>query len=236
MKTFLIYFNLFFSILLFAQKEVKIITTATRPEDFIPKNWKLTINTKGDLNKDNLDDIAMVIEDADSLNIHKNDNLGTPFINLNPRYLLILFKNKTTNSYDLKAINKNFIPSENDAENSCLADPLLEDGGVAIKKGMLQIDLNYWTSCGSWSVTHSTYKFRFQENTFQLIGLDESYFGRNTGEETTTSYNYLTHKKCVTSNANSLLDENAKPKKSFKNIKARKLKNLESLKTNTEQE
>ena len=58
---------------------------------FIPKGWKSILLANGDLNNDKLEDIAVVIEKTDKANILKNENLGSEYLNLNPRILLILF-------------------------------------------------------------------------------------------------------------------------------------------------
>ena len=67
--------------------------------DFVPKGWKILKDengsnfiAKGDLNKDKLQDVAIIIEKDDKKNIKKNDNFGPNELNLNPRILLILFK------------------------------------------------------------------------------------------------------------------------------------------------
>ncbi len=86
--------------------------------DFIPKGWKILKDengsnfiAKGDLNKDKLEDVAIIIEKNDKKNIKKNDNFGPNELNLNPRILLILFKEKD-GTYSLVAKNdKGFIKS-----------------------------------------------------------------------------------------------------------------------------
>jgi len=35
-------------------------------EDFLPKNWQILYEVEGDLNNDNLNDIALIIENTDS--------------------------------------------------------------------------------------------------------------------------------------------------------------------------
>src|SRR5690606_26402527 len=143
--------------------------TGKNLNDFVPENWKITEQSEGDLNKDNKKDVVLIIENTDSSNIFQNESLGSPEINLNPRYLLVIFK--TENGYDLKELNKTFIPKENDAESPCLADPLM-DGGIEIQSGVIKLSLNYWYSCGTWYTSNKIYTFRFQHNEFELIGFD----------------------------------------------------------------
>lgn len=87
------------------------------------------LTANGDLNKDKLEDTVIVIEKEDKENI-KNDVLGPDYLNLNPRILLVLFKQKD-GAYILVAKNdKGFIQSENDQENPTLMDTL---NGINIK-------------------------------------------------------------------------------------------------------
>ena len=162
----------------------------TQYQQFIPKNWKILETVKGDLNRDGLEDIVLVIEENNPKNILSNDSLGSPELNINPRSLLVLFK--TTQGYQLISKNQQ-LPSENDADSPCFADPL-EDGGVTISKGILKINLHYWLSCGSWYVTNNTFSFRYQNRAFKLIGFDQMSFHRASGERNSLSINFSTGK------------------------------------------
>ncbi|WP_151980552.1 hypothetical protein [Acinetobacter guerrae] len=159
-------------------------------QQFIPKHWKIIETVRGDLNRDGKEDIILVIEKNDPKNILSNDGPGSPELNTNPRTLLVLFK--TTHGYQLISTNP-YLPSENDAESPCLADPL-EEGNIKISKGILKINLNYWLSCGSWYVTNNTFSFRYQDLGFKLIGFDQMSFHRASGEESTLSINFSTGK------------------------------------------
>ena len=114
--------------------------------DFILKGWKKILTANGDLNKDKLEDTVIVIEREDKENIKKNDVLGPDYLNLNPRILLVLFKQKD-GAYILAAKNdKGFIQSENDQENPTLMDTL---NGINIKNHILRINFSYFLSAGS---------------------------------------------------------------------------------------
>lgn len=194
-------------------------------ESFVPKNWKIMTQEKGDMNKDGVDDQVIVIEDTNPINIKTNDGLGSNMLNLNPRTLLLLFKVK--NGFQLVAQNnKGFIPSQNDEESTCLADPLLQDGGIDIERGILKISLNYWYSCGSWSVNNALYSFRYQNKNFELIGFDYHDFHRSSGEETAMSINYSTGKKATTTGGNMFNDDQNKPKTTWQTFKKVKSYNL----------
>ncbi|MBJ9984548.1 hypothetical protein IAE19_03725 [Acinetobacter sp. S40] len=175
-------------------------------QSFIPKNWKIIETGKGDLNQDGMEDLALVIEENNPEKIISNDRLGSPELNTNPRALLVLFR--TAQGYQL--ISKSLqLPSENDADSPCLADPL-EDGGIMISKGILKINLHYWLSCGSWYVTNNNFSFRYQNGKFKLIGFDQNSFHRASGEESGVSINFLTGKLKKTTDGNEF-EETAKP-------------------------
>lgn len=205
-------------------KEGKLIT------DFVPRKWKIIAKSEGDLNKDKMIDIAFVIENTATENIILNEGLGKDTLNVNPRFLLVLFK--TDSKYVLKSINKKFIPSQDDLESPCLDDPFMENGGIEIKNGVLNIDLHYWFSCGSWYVTDRKYKFRFQDNSFVLIGYDSDSFHRSTGESNSVSINFLSKKKELITGMNEFEESN--PKTTWKSIKIEKLIKLEDLTTDSE--
>lgn len=230
MLLFLLLNNLFN--VCFAQgDEPTIKKSVSKIIDFIPAGWKLAAEAKGDLNKDGLVDVALIIENTDPKNFISNaDRLGGDTLNINPRILIVLFK-QANGKYLLMAKNSGFVPSENDDESPCLADPIGETGGVAIKKGVLIVSYQYWLSCGSYGVNTNSYTFRYQGKKFALIGLDEHYYSRASGEETKTSYNFSTNKISEIRGGNMFNEEENKPKTKFKKIPAKKLLNLETITT-----
>ena len=206
---------------------------------FIPDKWKIIEQAEGDLNKDKKNDFVLIIENTNPENIFQNDNLGSSIINTNPRYLLVLFK--TDKGFELKEINKTFLPTEGDLESTCLADPLM-DGGIEIKNGVLMIALHYWLSCGSWYTGSNTYTFRFQKNEFELIGFDSEEFHRASGEMTSASINFSTQKMSITTGGNMFGEDGdgneieSEEKTEWKTFKIKKLQNLKTLKTPLEWE
>ena len=176
-------------------------TKAKTVNDFIPKGWKEILTTNGDLNKDKLEDTVIVIE--------KDDVLGPDYLNLNPRILLVLFKQKD-GTYILASKNdKGFIQSENDEKNPTLMDTLT---GISIKNNTLRINFDYFLSAGSYSASQTIFTFRFQNNRFELIGLDNNSFMRNSGEQEEFSINFSTNKMKTTSGRNMFDEELSKPK------------------------
>ena len=197
-------------------------TKAKTVDDFIPKGWKEILTTNGDLNKDKLEDTVIVIE--------KDDVLGSDYLNLNPRILLVLFKQKD-GTYILASKNdKGFIQSENDEENPTLMDTLT---GISIKNNTLRINFDYFLSAGSYSASQTIFTFRFQNNRFELIGLDNNSFMRNSGEQEEFSINFSTNKMKTTSGRNMFDEELSKPKETWENINIKKKYILDEMSKDT---
>ena len=197
-------------------------TKAKTVDDFVPKGWKEILTTNGDLNKDKLEDTVIVIE--------KDDVLGPDYLNLNSRILLVLFKQKD-GTYILASKNdKGFIQSENDEENPTLMDTLT---GISIKNNTLRINFDYFLSAGSYSASQTIFTFRFQNNRFELIGLDNNSFMRNSGEQEEFSINFSTNKMKTTSGRNMFDEELSKPKETWENINIKKKYILDEMSKDT---
>ena len=187
--------------------------------DFIPKGWKEILTTNGDLNKDKLEDTVIVIEKEDKKNIKKNDGFGPEELNLNPRILLVLFKQKD-GTYVLASKNdKGFIKSEGNDDNPALMDTLDD---IIIKNNVLKIVFNYFMSAGSWWTSTNVYIFRFQNNVFELIGYESNAYMRNTGEEEGTSINFSTNKAKITTGGNIFEEKENNPKNEWRYVKFEK--------------
>lgn len=169
---------------------------------FVPQGWTVLETVSGDLNRDGKIDAALIIQQNNPNNIKSHEGLGSDRLNLNPRKLLILFQ--TAQGYQLITENDS-LPTENDEESPCLADPL-QDGGLSITKGLLKINLHYWLSCGSWYVTNNNYSFRYQNNTMTLIGFDQTEFHRASGDQTSRSINFSTGKIKIMTGENEFTD------------------------------
>ena len=187
--------------------------------DFIPKGWKKILTTNGDLNKDKLEDTVIVIEKEDKKNIKKNDGFGPEELNLNPRILLVLFKQKD-GTYVLASKNdKGFIKSEGNDDNPALMDTLDD---IIIKNNVLKIVFNYFMSAGSWWTSTNVYIFRFQNNVLELIGYESNAYMRNTGEEEGTSINFSTNKAKITTGGNIFEEKENNPKNEWRYVKFEK--------------
>ena len=216
--------KLFFILLLFLISSIYVFgenfpQKAKTVNDFIPKGWKKILTTNGDLNKDKLEDTVIVIEKEDKKNIKKNDGFGPEELNLNPRILLVLFKQKD-GTYVLASKNdKGFIKSEGNDDNPALMDTLDD---IIIKNNVLKIVFNYFMSAGSWWTSTDIYIFRFQNNVFELIGYESNAYMRNTGEEEGTSINFSTNKAKITTGGNIFEEKENNPKDEWRYLKFEK--------------
>lgn len=95
-KRFLVLSFLLFVICLFNLLVISFLEKVNKVEEFILKGWKILIIKKGDLNKDKIDDIVLVIEKNDFKNIKKSEFIYEVFVvyNFNLRIILVLFKDK----------------------------------------------------------------------------------------------------------------------------------------------
>ena len=216
--------KLFFILSLFLISSIYIFgenfpQKAKTVNDFIPKGWKEILTTNGDLNRDKLEDTVIVIEKEDKKNIKKNDGFGPEELNLNPRILLVLFKQKD-GTYILASKNdKGFIKSEGNDDNPALMDNLDD---IIIKNNVLKIVFNYFMSAGSWWTSTNVYIFRFQNNVLELIGYESNAYMRNTGEEEGTSINFSTNKAKITTGGNIFEEKENNPKNEWRYVKFEK--------------
>ncbi|RBL67868.1 hypothetical protein C3E98_029510 [Pseudomonas sp. MWU13-2625] len=162
-----------------------IVPLAGKPEDFVPKGWKLEFQTKGDLNGDGRDDLALVLRDNDPANVISDDGMCESPFDANPRILVVAFA-QPDGQYALALRNETLIPTR---ESPCLADAL-EEGNVSIDRGTLQVTLGRFASAGSWEMGSTTVTFRWQDRNFMLIGYDNLSVMRNTAAFRPLGVNY----------------------------------------------
>lgn len=171
-----------------------------RDDDFEIAEWKILKTVSGDLNGDGIVDTVSVGQEVNRDNLKKNAGYGRKVLNLNPRDLGIMFGTRKGDRGKTVDVD-GFLPPEHLADEPCLLDPLEGGDNVEIRKGILEITLRYFYSCGSWETSTTRFKFRYQNGRFRLIGLEESSSSRNTGKASTYSTNFLTGKrKIVTEN------------------------------------
>jgi hypothetical protein len=186
--------------------------------DFVPKDWETVGKAPGDLNGDKLEDCALVIKANLSKFLNKNDGLGSDPFDTNPRILVILFKDK--DGYKIAEQSNTFIVAP---DSPTMLEPFQE---VRIKNGILELSFELFSSAGSWSTTSSSYRFKFLNGEFVLIGADKTDSMRNSGEMESRSYNFLTSKlKVSTGNFSS-----DRQKVRWKTYRLKKLKTLDTFK------
>lgn len=159
---------------------------------FVPAGWKVLASAKGDLNRDKIDDYALVLESDDSLVVEgyeggeENDGEETP--TYHPRMLVVALYNNATNRYERIEQSNTFIMEH---DNPDMDEPFSE---IEIAKGVLNISFNIFMSSGGWETTNATYRFRYQDAELALIGADHMVVNRGSGETSSHSYNFLTKK------------------------------------------
>lgn len=196
----------------FSYPEIKRVSHSIA--DFVPKDWTVIDSAFGDLNHDKLDDIALVIQHIDSVSIIEPDDGYPDTVLTQPRILILAFYNKITKGYDLSEQNNSFI--------LCHDNPSMEDPfqSISIKRGVLNIDFFIFMNMGGWGMSNNTYRFRYQENKFYLIGVDYNYTNRASGEINNRSYNFLTKKVVVgTGNISNNKEKISKKVFKFKELK-----------------
>ena len=213
---------------------------ANKVEDFIPKGWKTLIIKKGDLNKDKIEDIVLVIQKNDPKNFRKAES-GYIYIpienaNFNPIIVLVLLKDKDS-QYNLVAKNeKGFIVSEGKAHEEVL-ESLVDADSISIKNNTLRIYSFFEGIRGSGSST--TYILRYQNNRFELIGL-EVMKGSTYGDDmefNTYSINFSTKKLIKTKETSKIVsDDDGKTEKEEKAININKNYILENMTERTASE
>lgn len=160
--------------------------------EFIPKGYAVykeegMEDIKGDLNKDGLKDIVLIIKGTDKSNVIQHETRGK--LDRNRRGIIVLFNRGKF--YELATTNYNCFSSENEDGGVYYAPEL----AVSIEKENLCINYAHGRY-GYW-----TYTFRHQNRDFELIGYDSS---SNEGPvvQYETSINFLTKKKLTRDNLN----------------------------------
>jgi hypothetical protein len=194
-----------------------INNAANTLDDLVPTGWAIIESATGDLNKDGIDDAAIVLQYKDSVS-QKNADGHT--VSTHPRILAIAFK-KSSGGYELLQQSNTFIKKD---DNPDMEDPFVD---IAINKGILDIRFRQFAMIGSWYVTNFSYKFRYQQGEFTLIGADRNSFHRSSHDYDNYSYNFLTKKReRVEGN-----DNEDKSKKTLKTLTVPVLKTLKTFTT-----
>ncbi|MBZ4034787.1 hypothetical protein K6T82_08415 [Flavobacterium sp. 17A] len=154
--------------------------TGNKITDFVPYVYEIQYEAEGDLNNDNLDDVALVFK-------HKKSNVLK-------RPMLILLQNED-HSYRLDKFSDITIPLEyNDYDYK-----LYDTENISIEKGALHINLYGGGASGTFLST-----FKYLENDLILYKM-ETYFG-GAGSHSSSLYDY--EKSEVTTTETNTMQEN----------------------------
>jgi hypothetical protein len=127
-------------------------------DDFLPKNREITDTVSGDLNKDGIDDLALVMACKDSIKVID----GYEF----PRMLLLMFK--VGDHYELKLQHNTLIEYEKTVQNGNTGDYNGDPfNSMEIVDGVLKLHFK-WDIRGAGTLIQ--YIVRYQSNDFYLIG------------------------------------------------------------------
>ncbi|MBR5688504.1 MAG: hypothetical protein IKX36_11215 [Prevotella sp.] len=145
--------------------------SGTSPQDVIPEGWKIQY-AYGDMNKDGVLDLAVIA--------FPEEETAAPLLGIYWRTKSGLYR--LYHEYAAFPANDNGL--------------VIPEYDLSISdKGVLSIEYSVFYTAGSWSTDRDTYRFRYQQGDFFLIGHDTGSLMRNTGEVTEVSLNFLTHKR-----------------------------------------
>lgn len=198
------------------EKEMPQVELKQDPLDYIPKGMVLFDKVSGDLNKDGIPDLVLMIKGTDKSNFVQDEYRGE--LDRNRRGILVLFKHK--NGYELVSKNTDCFSSENE-EGGVYYPPELS---LDIRKGKLYVEYRHGRY-GYW-----TYTFRFQNGDFELIGYDStSTYGPIINRE--KSINFSTKRMQERVNVNETAESGEEEfKETWKNIKLDKMIKLSEIK------
>jgi len=131
-------------------------------DDFAHEGWEIIDTVAGDLNKDYLEDVAIILEYKDSVvegrrAIWRNQKRQTK-----PRILLVVLR--VADHYELKVQQNEMLLRKNEGDDTYPDDPY---ESMKIIKGVLHLNFR-WSVMGGGQSMH--YVIRYQSNDFYLIG------------------------------------------------------------------
>jgi hypothetical protein len=165
-----------------------IEASAANVDGFVPRGWIVDGQATGDLNGDDRQDVALVLKmDNPANRIAPSWNPEASY-DTNPRMLVVVFARRS-GGYVQAAVDHRLIPR---LSNPHQDDPFDE---VVITTETLRVKMHLFMSAGGWEASGSSYTLRWQDGAFKLIGFERDTVGRNTGETTEVSLNYLRGRK-----------------------------------------
>lgn len=190
----------------------------------IPQSWRVLSFSSGDLNEDGIDDWAFVIQNTLKKDIKAVDGIGVDTLDLNPRILGIYF-GSSDGVFVKKLQSDTFIPLR---DSPTMAEPF--KGLEILESGVIKLDFYLWQSMGNWYAFNHHYKFKFQNEVFELVGYDSIERHRATGDIKEYHINFSLREMKI--NFTSLKDRATKEstEEELKTFELPDLKSIQSLK------
>ena len=164
--------------------------------DWVPTGWLVKEKAKGDLNKDGREDLALILERKEPAPHRRGCGKDADTSNAPPR-ILILLLTRAEGGYQLSAVDTKIVSRAD--EGRIFGDPLemllVERGSVVLH--------HYGGSAWRW---FQTYRFRYQDTGWFLIGFTDGSNHNVSRLSTMYDYNPLTGKMEITAS-----DENGRP-------------------------
>jgi hypothetical protein len=159
----------------------------------VPQNWKIIDSISGDLNNDNVKDMALVLEFYRPVKENRayGDN-NTEIITeiQKPRILAIYFRKSAKGSYRISVQNNNFMLRAE--EGGEMGDPL-RPMSIADNKLTLSFEGGgHWR----WKLNYS---FKYQDKDWQLNTANNYAYQQESGEINDKQYDFVNNKKKIIS-------------------------------------
>lgn len=176
----------------------------------VSTNWQIISVAQGDLNQDKAQDIALLLKP-------KKTEISGPklfiYFNENNKYIL-----KSSKPFDEWVYGN---------EKECIGSAF-DESSLNIQRQVLSIKFNDEPICSNTYSLNYTYKFKYDQNHFQLIGFDSFSGNKLSGNITEKSVNYLSNKIKI-HYSNFFPDKKFKPKVEWKKLENKKSYNLENM-------
>ena len=185
-------------------EEIQLQKDKLKYKAYIPAKYVLFEAIQGDLNKDDIQDLVLIVKATDPTQWVNHEYRGK--LDRNRRGMIVLLADK--GKYKPILSNLSCFSSENEEGGVYFAPELW----LEINKGLLNVHYGHGRY-GYWN-----YSFRLQNQDLRLIGYDSS---SNHGPyvESETSMNFLTDKKVIRKNLNEDPDSDPKFKETWSKAK-----------------
>lgn len=186
MRYLYVVFCLFLAQFSFAQtfSFPKLLNKGNAIQALIPSNWKLMDTASGDLNNDQVKDLALVLEFEQPITEKRAYGDGdTEIIRefQRPRVLAVYFKDKKSGQFIFAMQNNNFMLRS--AEGGAMGEPFK---ALEISNNKLNLHFeggNDWR----WKLA---YQFKYQNKDWVLTDANNTYYNITSGEMTAKNYDF----------------------------------------------